>query len=280
MATIFNLRFSVSGSLDANTEWRPPARLPASVNGYIPINVVNLGRLRFDNPEPGSPLASGAGLMIGFVWMGFTGTPAATMDLNHPSIDNFRRIVESAGASQTQAIFSSLNLPRGSEINVFADSPGPHVVYLTMIQIGSSRDVVMASLLPKTPDLNIFPQVRASDMSANSVGTAAIENNSVTTAKRVYSTRTNAADAQLVIGANDDHINISSAGGAAPAATDTTAMKSGKPYTIVMTAFNTNPYTIAVGGGALTFNAANEGATIVSDGTTVRVAGLAGATIV
>jgi hypothetical protein len=90
--------------------------------------------------------------------------------------------------------------------------------------------------------------------------------------------RANAAGAALAISATDGHVSFSSNGGGAVAMTET--MVEGQRVTLVMTAFDTDDYTLAVGGGTLTFNAANEGATIVLDGGVVRVVGLSGATIV
>lgn len=91
--------------------------------------------------------------------------------------------------------------------------------------------------------------------------------------------RTNTADATLAITEDDAYILISSAGGSAPGTT-TTSMRAGQRCLIQMTAFNTNAYTVAVDEGALTFNAADESAEIVYDGTAVRVVSLRGATIV
>lgn len=95
--------------------------------------------------------------------------------------------------------------------------------------------------------------------------------------------RTLAADGDLVIGPDDSCILISSAGGAAPAAT-TSSPRSGQIVALHMTAFNTNAYTMTVenGGatGTLTFNAADESALIQYDGTAWRVLSLNGATVV
>ena len=77
----------------------------------------------------------------------------------------------------------------------------------------------------------------------------------------------------------DGTVFMSSAGGAAGTLSDG-GMLDGQKVTLVMTAFNTNSYTLAVSGGTLTFDAANESATIVSDGTTLFVTCLQGATIV
>jgi hypothetical protein len=95
---------------------------------------------------------------------------------------------------------------------------------------------------------------------------------------RAWGTRTNAAGGALAIGPGDAHIEFSSNGGGAVAMTET--MTEGQMVTLVMTAFDTDDYTLAVGGGTLTFNAANEAATIVLDSSVVRVVGLANATIV
>lgn len=91
--------------------------------------------------------------------------------------------------------------------------------------------------------------------------------------------RTLTADATLAIGPTDGIILISSAGGSAPGAT-TETMADGQEVTIAMTAFNTNAYTVTVDEGTLTFNAADECATVFHDGTALRVKCLRGATIV
>ena len=98
------------------------------------------------------------------------------------------------------------------------------------------------------------------------------------TAALVATPRTNAADAACVVAASDGLLLISSAGGGA--VTITHAMAAGQIVTIVMTAFSTGVYTMAVAAsGTLTFNAANEMATIQYDGTAVRVLSQLGATI-
>ena len=91
--------------------------------------------------------------------------------------------------------------------------------------------------------------------------------------------RTNAAGAALAIGATDRCILFSSNAGGAVAMSSTGAF-AGQRVVLVMTAFDTDAYTLAVDGGALTFNAAGETAEIVYDGTAWRDISLNGATVV
>lgn len=90
--------------------------------------------------------------------------------------------------------------------------------------------------------------------------------------------RTNAAGAACAIGPTDFYVGISSNGGGAVVISET--MSDGQLAVIEMTAFNTDAYTMVVGGGTLTFNAVDEKALIFHNGTEVIVLGLVGATIV
>lgn len=90
--------------------------------------------------------------------------------------------------------------------------------------------------------------------------------------------RTNAAGAACAIGPTDFYVGISSNGGGAVVISET--MADGQLALIEMTAFNTDAYTMTVGGGTLTFNAVDESALIFHNGTEVIVVALSGATIV
>ena len=91
--------------------------------------------------------------------------------------------------------------------------------------------------------------------------------------------RTVAASAALVIGPTDSTIYVSSTGGASVLGTH--AMVSGQRVAIVMTAFNTGVYTLAVrASGTLTLNATLESAILEYDGTDIQVLALNGATVV
>jgi hypothetical protein len=153
---------------------------------------------------------------------------------------------------------------------------------LQWIAAGAQRMFLSSTLLSMTTGLAV---VGDATLESDLILDAATGNGDITMAGemdgaggRAWGTRTNAAGGALAIGPGDAHIEFSSNGGGAVAMTET--MTEGQMVTLVMTAFDTDDYTLAVGGGTLTFNAANEAATIVLDSSVVRVVGLAGATIV
>lgn len=90
--------------------------------------------------------------------------------------------------------------------------------------------------------------------------------------------RTATADAAVVIANTDHYVLISTTGAGTNAITET--MDDGQVVHISMTAQATGTYEMTVNEGTLTFNAADESATIIHDGTDVRVMALRGATIV
>lgn len=130
--------------------------------------------------------------------------------------------------------------------------------------------------------------VDATNLAADSVTTVKILNANVTTAKIAdaqitpvkenITPRVNPAGDNVVISATDRAVHFSSDGGGA-ATIDATAMLAGHAVWLVMTAFDTDSYTIAVQGGDLTFNAAGEAALLYKAGATLHAL-LAGATIV
>lgn len=89
-------------------------------------------------------------------------------------------------------------------------------------------------------------------------------------------------DTAFTLGAYDKLITISSTAGTAKVITPIVADFIAGPITITMTARAAGSYTMAVVGGTLTFDAANETATIISNpvSDTWTVTSLVGATIV
>lgn len=92
--------------------------------------------------------------------------------------------------------------------------------------------------------------------------------------------RTVAADTATIAVANTDHLILFSTTGAGSNTIDFTAMDDGQVVYLVMTAQSTGTYTGTVDGGTLTFNAADEAAVVINDGTAIRVMSLQGATVV
>ena len=90
--------------------------------------------------------------------------------------------------------------------------------------------------------------------------------------------RTNTAGAACAIGPTDFYVGVSSNAGGAVVISET--MADGQLALIEMTAFDTDAYTMEVGGGTLTFNAVDESALIFHNGIEVIVVSLSGATIV
>jgi hypothetical protein len=120
--------------------------------------------------------------------------------------------------------------------------------------------------------------VDATNLATDSVTTVKIDDGAVTPVKENITPRVNPAGDNVVISATDRAVHFSSDGGGA-ATIDATAMLAGHAVWLVMTAFNTDSYTIAVQGGTLTFNAAGEAALLYKAGATLHAL-LAGATIV
>lgn len=91
-----------------------------------------------------------------------------------------------------------------------------------------------------------------------------------------------AADAGVTLGAYDKLITISSTSAPAKVIVPIVADFIAGPITITMTARTAGSYTMAVVGGTLTFDAANETATVISNpvSDTWTVTSLVGATIV
>jgi hypothetical protein len=94
--------------------------------------------------------------------------------------------------------------------------------------------------------------------------------------------RTVAADGAVALVAADAFgvVHFSSTSGGSPVVMTRSTLTAGRPVILTMTAFDTNAYTMAVDTGTLTFNAADESATVYWDGTAMRVAALNGATVV
>lgn len=99
--------------------------------------------------------------------------------------------------------------------------------------------------------------------------------------ERPHSVRA-ASDTDVTIEAGDDIIQLTTTSGGSGNTVSNGSMIPGKLYTVVMVAHDTNDYTatvVASGGTTLTFNAANETAVLVFDGTSLRVVSLLGATV-
>lgn len=91
---------------------------------------------------------------------------------------------------------------------------------------------------------------------------------------RPAAVRSLAADAALALARNDGVIRLNSTTGTKAATM--TATQAGHKITVFLHTRSGGAYTLAVGGGTITLDAASEGAIIVYDGSAWQLAGLLG----